>query len=105
MEEIEKSIADNKLEHDPKKSEKTLQKIKELTHNYFSNLQKNYHNYQNKLNETNVMIENNEINNELKLKNKELELLKSEIDQFHELMDLFDKRIRDIEFKLFSEIK
>jgi hypothetical protein len=34
---------------------------------------------------------------------EDLLMLKSEINQFHELMDLFDKRIRDLEFKFFSE--
>ncbi|MHA1562310.1 MAG: hypothetical protein ACTSPA_09325, partial [Promethearchaeota archaeon] len=34
---------------------------------------------------------------------EDLLLLKSEINQFHGLMDLFDKRIRDLEFKIFSE--
>ncbi|QEE17086.1 DUF4350 domain-containing protein [Promethearchaeum syntrophicum] len=36
---------------------------------------------------------------------EDLLLLKSEIHQFHELMDLFDKRIRDLEFKIFAEKK
>ncbi|MHA1718160.1 MAG: DUF4350 domain-containing protein [Promethearchaeota archaeon] len=34
---------------------------------------------------------------------EDLLLLKSEINQFHKIMDVLDKRIRDLEFKFFSE--
>ncbi|MFH0868527.1 MAG: hypothetical protein V1831_04400 [Candidatus Woesearchaeota archaeon] len=80
---LEKSIADNKLELDAKKSEKTLSKIKELRNDYFFDFQNRYHNLKQKLNEIRLLIENNKSNNELKLDNKELESVRLNIESIN----------------------
>ncbi len=103
LNELEKNLVGNKLELDTKKSEKTLSKIKDLTNDYFSNLQNNYNKYKNKINELKLSIENNKSNNGLKLKNKELDITKLNIANISNNISKLNNELEKINIEKLKE--
>ncbi len=100
---LEKSLVDNKIGLDAKKSEKTLSKIKELNKEYFANIQNNYNKLKEKLNEIKTLIENNKSNNELKIKNKELESIKLNIENLNNNILSLNNELKKIDIGKLKE--
>ena len=80
LNDLEKNIIDNKLELEPKKSEKTISKIKELGNNYFIDTKNDFKNLNEKLGKIKSEITNNRAKNDLEFYNKELSCIKLNIE-------------------------
>jgi len=80
---LEKSLEENKLEMDEKKAEKTLIKIRELNKDYFEKLQNNFDEINDKLEKIESEINNNDAKNKLDTYNEELEKLKLDVENIN----------------------
>ncbi len=103
LNDLEQNIISDKLELDPKKSEKTLLKIKELNNEYFTAIQNNFKALNKKLDERKLLIENNEPKKELESNNKELKIINENIEKINNGISNLNNELEKINIEKLKE--